>query len=599
MVTIKDDKVPIMQVIWFFISSYKLQIIILFILSLLTGVLEAGSIAAIYPILNAAFSPESVDNNFILVMFQTIAGWLPVSDLFISFCIVFLLFTILSFAIKYTAITYRTRFIAHLVLEKQNDIYSRIIRADYQFFIERKQGDLLYTTSSAPYQLSTLITSVSEILSQTLLCCSVLVLLFSLSWAGATGVLVMGIAYVFLSRYLGQRISYNSSQKEVEAAKESNVLFNESVNGIKQIKVFALGYLWIARFRRVIEKRWNNNIRRTIWQQLLPNILLLVLYLGVAVTVLFIKLINPVGFMELVPVFGAFAFAVFRLIPFVNTIGNTMMAIQTALPDCEIMYAMLNEQTNHVIDGEKKFESLRNGITFNNVSFAYKERTDTVRNLTLIFEKGKTTAIVGRSGSGKTTIVSLLLRLFDVDKGELRIDGIDIREYHLDSWLNKIGYVSQDSFILNDTVEQNITFGVDGYTREKVIQAAQYADAHTFVSELPEGYDTIVGDKGMRLSGGQAQRIAVARAMLREPEILIFDEATNNLDNISELAVQRAIEEISKNHTVILIAHRLSTIENADKVIVLEKGQVIEQGTHSELLEKKGAYWRLHQRKNE
>jgi len=166
----------------------------------------------------------------------------------------------------------------------------------------------------------------------------------------------------------------------------------------------------------------------------------------------------------------------------------------------------------------------------------------------------------------------------------------------LSSWLNRIGYVSQDTFIFNDTIEKNITFHSDSYSHEQVIKAAKYADAHDFIITLPDDYNTITGDKGIGLSGGQAQRIAVARAMIREPEILIFDEATNNLDNISEAAVQRAIDEISKDHTVIIIAHRLSTIANADKIIVLENERVVEEGTHKQLLANRGAYWELCQR---
>ncbi len=176
----------------------------------------------------------------------------------------------------------------------------------------------------------------------------------------------------------------------------------------------------------------------------------------------------------------------------------------------------------------------------------------------------------------------------------MRIDGVNIKEHILSSWLNKIGFVSQDTFIFNDTVRNNITFRGQGYSDEQVIKAAKYADANSFITELPKGYDTFVGDKGVRLSTGQGQRIAVARAMIRQPEILIFDEATNALDNLSEIAVQKAIDEISKDHTVIVIAHRLSTIAAADKIIVLGDGRVLEEGTHEELTEKRGAYWELY-----
>jgi ABC-type multidrug transport system fused ATPase/permease subunit len=250
--------------------------------------------------------------------------------------------------------------------------------------------------------------------------------------------------------------------------------------------------------------------------------------------------------------------------------------------------------TSNIKDGDREYPSFSSEIKFENVSFAHKKRSGTINDVSVTIKKGETTAVVGRSGAGKTTFISLLLRLFDVDKGEIKIDGINIKEYKLSSLLEKIGYVSQDTFIMNDTIRNNITFGSDSYSEDNIISAAEYADAHDFIIKLPDGYDTLVGDKGMRLSGGQAQRIAVARAMIRNPEILIFDEATNNLDSISEQAVQRAIEEIARNHTVIIIAHRLSTIANADKIIVLDNGWVVEHGSHEELLGIKGAYWRLY-----
>jgi ABC-type multidrug transport system fused ATPase/permease subunit len=324
---------------------------------------------------------------------------------------------------------------------------------------------------------------------------------------------------------------------------------------------------------------------------------MLITYFFAGLMAIIIKAITPEGFTRVLPLFGTFAFAVLRLAPLISTVGNLMMQVMGALPNCETVYHIRNENIAHIEEGEKELDLFKSDIAFENVSFAYKGRGKTVQGISVTFKKGSTTAIVGRSGAGKTTIINLLLRLFDVDKGEIKIDGVNIKEYKLSSWLNNIGYVSQDTFILNDTIESNIKFRVDRYSREDVIKAAKYADAHDFISELPNGYDTIVGDKGLRLSGGQAQRIAVARAMIRKPEILIFDEATNNLDNISEAIVQKAIDEISKDHTVIIIAHRLSTIVNADKILVLENGRLMEEGSHEELLEKSGTYWELYQGK--
>lgn len=594
-----ENKHSKLEVIWYFIRPYRLQVTMLLALFLLAGILEAATIAAIYPILDAAFTSGATQTNSVLLIFQTIADWIPASDVFVSYCIVFIILAVLTFIIKLIAINFRIRFIAHLVAGKQNEIYSKFMRADYQFFVEHKQGELLYNTTNAPQQLSNLVSSITELISQTLLSLSVFLLLFTLSWAGATGILVMGVGYILISRYLGKRVSYHASRRELQAIRQSNILFNESISGIKQVKVFTTTEGWISRFYLAIKERWDNSIRRVVWQQVLPIILILAIYLAVAVVILMIKLINPSGYLELIPVFGAFAFAVFRLVPFMSSVGTTTMSIQASLPDCEVMYQTLNTDIKSIVDGQITLDSFCSSVELDDVSFAYPGRAETVKGLSVVFKKGKSTGIVGRSGSGKTTLVSLLLRLYDVDSGEIRIDGRNINEYKLESWLKNIGYVSQDTFILNDTIEKNISFGSEEYSHEQIVKAAEYADAHVFISELPEGYNTIVGDKGMRISGGQAQRIAVARAMVRDPEVLIFDEATNNLDNISELAVQKAIEEISKNHTVIIVAHRLSTIENADKIILIEKGRVKEEGTHQELLEIKGAYWKLHQRQSE
>jgi ABC-type multidrug transport system fused ATPase/permease subunit len=265
------------------------------------------------------------------------------------------------------------------------------------------------------------------------------------------------------------------------------------------------------------------------------------------------------------------------------------MQIMAMLPNCETVYHILKEKIATIEDGSREMDTFKSKIEFNNVTFAYKERDKILECISLTFEKGRTTAIVGGSGSGKTTVINLVLRLFDVGGGSIEIDGVDIRQYRLASWLGKIGFVSQETIIFNDTVRNNITFGSD-YSDEEIVRVCQYANAHGFISELPRGYETLVGDRGMRLSGGQKQRIAVARAMIRNPEILIFDEATNALDNISEAAVQRAIDEIARDHTVIIIAHRLSTIVNADKIIVIGDGRVLEEGRHNELIAKGGAY---------
>jgi ABC-type multidrug transport system fused ATPase/permease subunit len=590
-----EKRTSSLALIWFFFKQYKLRVLQLLILSLLVGGLEAATVAAVYPILSAAFETGIGEGNIALSLFRDMANLLPVADKFIAYCFLFLLFALLAFIVKLFSIRYRVTFSARLVEKNQNEIFSKFIKADLQYFIDHKEGELIYNTGTAPQGLARLVTSTTEFISQLILAISVLLFLFSLSWQGTIAVLVMGLVHYLFTRYLAEKVSYHSGKIQMEAARESNVILNETIGGIKQVKVFATADERINRFYRTMKRIWDHYIRNYTWQQALSPILMVVLYLFIGMIAVMIRIVAPTSFNVLIPVFGTFALAVFRLVPAMGGISNSTMQIMGALPNCETVYHILSEKLTKIEDGDKELDSFKSKIEFDKVTFAYKGRVKVLEDVSVTFEKGKTTAIVGRSGSGKTTVINLLLRLFDVDEGEVKIDGLNIKQYKSVSWLDKIGFVSQETFIFNDTIKNNITFG-SKYPDEEVVRAARYADAHSFLTELPDGYDTPVGDKGIRLSGGQRQRIAVARAMIRDPEILIFDEATNALDNISEAAVQKAIDEIAKDHTVIVIAHRLSTIVNADKIIVLGDGQVLEEGTHKELMAKGGAYCELYQR---
>jgi ABC-type multidrug transport system fused ATPase/permease subunit len=582
------------QTIWFFFKPYKLHILALFVFSVLVGGLEAANIAAVYPILSAAFDTKTGEGNAILSTIQGAAGLLPIKDQFIAYCTVFLLIAILAFTAKLAFIWFRVRFGARLVEKNQMEVLHKFMDADYQYFVDHKQGELIYNVTSAPQFLATLITAVTDIMSQVILSISVLILLLSLSWQGTLVVLLVGLVYYYLARYFGGKISYHSGKAEMKALREAAVILNEAFSGIKQVKVFNTSQEWESRFDDSMERRWHHFIRRNVSYQVPSPFLMLIMYISIGIIAMLIKIVAPTSFMQLIPVFGTFAFAVFRLFPIIASTGTNMMQIMGALPNCETVRSIRSDRLAYIEDGKKELSSFKANVQFADVTFTYKQRTRILEDVSITFEKGKTTAIVGRSGVGKTTIINLLLRLFEPTKGEIKVDGVNLKEYKLSSWLDKIGFVSQDTFIFNDTIRNNITFRSGNYSDEQIIRAAEYAAAHSFISELPEGYDTYVGDKGVKLSSGQGQRIAVARAMIREPEILIFDEATNALDGISEAAVQRAIDEISKDHTVIVIAHRLSTVVNADKIIVLGDGRLLEEGAHEELLEKKGAYWQLY-----
>ena len=268
--------------------------------------------------------------------------------------------------------------------------------------------------------------------------------------------------------------------------------------------------------------------------------------------------------------------------------------IPRGLASMERVDAILNAE-NPITDGAKGIEipEMKEGIEFKNLTFSYDGERDVLKNINLKIPKGKTVALVGQSGSGKSTMVDLIPRYYDVENGCITIDGVNVKDMKVKSLRGLIGNVNQEAILFNDSFYNNITFGVENATMEQVIEAAKIANAHDFIMETEDGYNTNVGDRGCRLSGGQRQRISIARAILKNPPILILDEATSALDTESERLVQEALERLMKDRTTIAIAHRLSTIKNADEICVLRDGEIVERGKHEELLELDGVYKRL------
>ncbi len=291
-----------------------------------------------------------------------------------------------------------------------------------------------------------------------------------------------------------------------------------------------------------------------------------------------------------------FLYILNRIIPSLKMMNMKKAEIVSRWPFLQMFYDLLRtDDKPFVPDGHKAFAGLNRDICFRNVSFAYNGKGQLALNQAdFVIPAGRTTAIIGQSGSGKSTIVNLLLRFYDPKQGQILIDGEPLPEFKLSTWRSRIGIVSQDIFLFNDTVFRNITFGLkDHVTEEQVREAVRKAGADVFIAELPQGFDTVLGERGTKLSGGQRQRISIARAILRNPEILILDEATSSLDTSTERLIHQAIIDLSRNHTMIIIAHRLSTIKNADQIIVLKDGEVIESGNSTQLYELKGEYYQL------
>lgn len=298
--------------------------------------------------------------------------------------------------------------------------------------------------------------------------------------------------------------------------------------------------------------------------------------------------------------FLTFLFVLFRLMPIVRQFNGTRAKLgdfQGSLNN--IKELLRTDNKPYFKDGTVQFKGLQRGIEFVGVDFGYEADNLVLHNVTLTIERGKTTALVGASGAGKTTLADLIPRFYDPTYGKVLLDSIDLREFDINSLRRRLAIVSQDTFIFNTSVRNNIAYGTEAADETAIREAARLANALEFIEEMPEGFDTRLGDRGVRLSGGQRQRIAIARALLRNPDILILDEATSALDSVSERLIQESLEQLSVGRTVIAIAHRLSTIMRADKVVVLEQGQIVEQGGYQELLEKRGKLWNYHQIQHE
>jgi len=398
---------------------------------------------------------------------------------------------------------------------------------------------------------------------------------------------------VFPARKIGSRIKRLSSQSLGMIGDISRIL-QETFSGIKVVKAFGLEDREVERFVNC-NKEFYRITRKTIkYGALSSPIMEVISSLGIASVIWFGGSMVLKGKMNSAEIISFMAAMVMLYNPIKGLIG-TYNAIQRSFGAAERVFEILDEEPE-IKDGPDSMEMGRaQGILdLDRVSFCYNEEM-VLKDVSLSVRKGEVVAFVGPSGGGKTTLVSLIPRFYDVSSGSVSIDGIDIRKLTLKSLMGQIALVDQETFLFNDTIANNIRYGKPGATLEEVYAAARAAFAHDFITEMPTGYETCIGDRGVRLSGGQRQRICIARALLKDAPILILDEATSALDTESEQMVQKALQNLMANRTTLVIAHRLSTIFHADKIVVLDRGEIIQSGTHTELLKQGGLYKKLYE----
>ena len=476
-----------------------------------------------------------------------------------------------------------------------DDIYIKIQKLDMEYFSSAKIGELMTKVVTDPNNINSVIKETFNMIPEIFKVVICFGLALSIDWKLTLGILIVAPVLITVVKKYSKKLK-RSGKKRQEAMGVINSKLQESLSGIRVIKAFAMEQEEIRDFRikntklkRIAIQTAKYNARSSAVSEALNYIMIAGLLLAGGYRVLRGHDFTPGDFVTIMGAISSMYTPIRRAITRFNEIS-------VDIPSVGRVFEILEEEPK-IIDNENKilFQYFSDNITFENVDFKYKDSKERIlKNINLTVKKGETVAFVGNSGGGKSTLVNLIPRFFDVSSGVIKIDGVDIKDYDVKSLRKNIGIVPQETFLFSGTILQNIKYGKRDATFDEIKEAAKKANAHDFIENLEEGYNTEIGERGVKLSGGQKQRIAIARAILENPQILILDEATSALDNESEKLVQDALEKLMGNKTTFVIAHRLTTIENSDKIVVLQQGEIKEIGTHTELLEKNGLYRSLY-----
>lgn len=500
-------------------------------------------------------------------------------------------FTLVQGICIYTSNIVNTYVGARISTDLKLALYKKLLVSESVFFDKNTSGIvLLRFCNDADSATTGLITNVKLFLSKFWSSLGLLAVLLWNSWQLsfiALGVLILLVIPMKIARKKVMKIM----SKNVEAQTKINTTYVETYSGIKIIKSFNLIKTMYEKFHREVEDIFKFSMKMTRDTNWLSPAMHLVTACGVAGVLYYGMYLITTGVITS-GTFVAFLAALIMLYTPIKSIGNNYVGLQTALLALERIYVILDTPSFEANDGEgkKELKAISKEIKFNHVNFSYDGQRMILKDVNLSVPVGKKVALVGNSGGGKSTVCSLIPRLYELDSGSITVDGTDITEYTLSSLRDKISMVFQDNFLFDGTVRQNLMYGKADATDEEINRAIKSAYLDEFVQKLPNGIDTVIGERGLLLSGGQKQRLAIARAILKNAPIVILDEATSALDNKSEKVVQRALDKLMEGRTTIVIAHRLSTVMDADKILVINDGQVVEEGTHNELLEKNGAY---------
>ena len=610
-----------LQILRRFVPPYKKYLVWSVVFNILSAILNIFSFAALIPLLQILFKVDTgakatqvmalsdgslkdvlANNaNYYTQLFISDCG--PTTTLLIIGLIMgFMTFlkTGAYFLSSASIIPVRTG----VVCDIRNQLYQKITSLSLSFFSEERKGDIIARMSGDVQEVdSSVMSSLDLLFKNPILVLIYFITLMFISWQLTIFTLLFVPLFASLMGIVGRKLKQGSITAQALWSDTMSQV-EETLGGLRIIKAFCAEAIMNQRFQKVNSMYRNDIMRVNIRQQMahpmsefLGTIMIIVvLWFGGTLVLGKYPVISG-------PTFIYYLVILYSILNPLKEISKAGYSIAKGLASMErIDKILMAESAIKEVEQPKHIDSFNHQIEFRNVSFAYdmmvKENGTTepkwvLRNINLIIPKGKTIALVGQSGSGKSTLLDLIPRYYDVQEGEILIDGINIKELSIHDLRHLIGNVNQEAILFNDTFKNNITFGVSA-DNTKVIEAAKIANAHDFISQTEKGYETNIGDRGGRLSGGQRQRVSIARAILKNPPILILDEATSALDTESERLVQEALYKLMKTRTTIAVAHRLSTIKNSDEICVMHEGEIVERGTHEELMLLNGYYKKLH-----